>query len=138
MRQMNMSPNLVKQGSYFQPNQRMRQNYKQKELGDPADCFNRRPLARSGSILKSVPRTAIGLLLALSLVGLSACTPGKRITKANVDEVSEGTPKKQAESILDHPTSINNDDSILMNKATYIYRHGTDTVTIVVKHDKVQ
>ncbi|PYL24016.1 MAG: hypothetical protein DMF37_08420 [Verrucomicrobia bacterium] len=82
-----MSPNLVKQGSSFQPNQRMRQNYKQKELGDPADCFNRLPLARSGSILKSVPRIAIAVLLALSLVGLSACSPGKRITKANVDEV---------------------------------------------------
>ena len=135
---MNMSPNLVKQGSSFQPNQRMRQNYKQKELGDPADCFNRLPLARSGSILKSVPRMAIAVLLALSLVGLSACTPGKRITKANVDEVSEGMSKKQVESILGPPTSIKNEDFIIMKKTTYIYRQGKDTVTIVFKDDKVQ
>ena len=135
---MNMSPNLVKQGSSFKPNQRMPQNYKQKELGDPADCFNRLPLARSGSIFKSVPRIAVALLLAVSLVGLSACTPGKRITKANVDEVAEGMSKKQVESILGPPTSINNEDLIIMKKTTYFYRQGKDTVTIVFKDDKVQ
>jgi len=90
------------------------------------------------SILKSVPRMAVGVLLALSLVGLSACSPGKRITKANADEVSEGMSKKQVESILGPPTSINNEDFIIMKKTTYIYRQGKDTVTIVFKDDKVQ
>ena len=89
-------------------------------------------------ILKSVPRMAIAVLLALSLVGLSACTPGKRITKANVDEVSEGMSKKQVESILGPPTSIKNEDFIIMKKTTYFYRQGKDTVTIVFKDDKVQ
>jgi outer membrane protein assembly factor BamE (lipoprotein component of BamABCDE complex) len=90
------------------------------------------------SILKSVPQIAIGVLLVLSLVGLSACTPGKRITKANVDEVSERMSKKQVESILGPPTSINNEDFVIMKKTTYIYRQGKDTVTIVFKDDKVQ
>ena len=90
------------------------------------------------SILKSVPRIAIGVLLALSLVGLSACTPGKRITKANVDEVSEGMSKKQVESILGPPTSIDNQDFVIMKKTTYVYRQSKDMVTIVFKDDKVQ
>jgi len=90
------------------------------------------------SIFKSVPRIAITMLLALNLVGLSACAPGKRITKANVDEVAEGMSKKQVESILGPPTSINNEDFIILKKTTYVYRQGKDTVTIVFKDDKVQ
>ena len=90
------------------------------------------------SIFKSVPRIAVALLLAVSLVGLSACTSGKRITKANVDEVTEGMSKKQVESILGPPTSINNEDFVIMKKTTYVYQQGKDTVTIVFKDDKVQ
>ena len=90
------------------------------------------------SMLKSIPRIAITALLALSLVGLSACTPGKRITKANVDQVSEGMSKKQVESILGPPTSLSNEDFVIMKKTTYLYRQGKDTVTIVFKDDKVQ
>jgi outer membrane protein assembly factor BamE (lipoprotein component of BamABCDE complex) len=87
---------------------------------------------------KSIPRIAIAMLLALVLAGLSTCTPEKRITKANVDEVAEGMSKKQVESILGSPTSINNEDFIIMKKTTYVYRQGKDTVTIVFKDDKVQ
>ena len=90
------------------------------------------------SILKSIPRIAITALLALSLVGLNACTPGKRITKANVDQVSEGMSKKQVESILGPPTSLSTEDFVIMKKTTYVYRQGKDTVTIVFKDDKVQ
>jgi outer membrane protein assembly factor BamE (lipoprotein component of BamABCDE complex) len=85
-----------------------------------------------------MPRIAITALIALSLVGLSACTPGKRITKANVDEVAEGMSKKQVESVLGPPTSISNEDFVIMKKTTYVYRQGKDTVTIVFKDDKVQ
>ncbi len=85
-----------------------------------------------------MPRIAITALLALSLVGLSACIPGKRITKANVDEVAEGMSKKQVESVLGPPTSISNEDFVIMKKTTYVYRQGKDTVTIVFKDDKVQ
>ena len=46
--------------------------------------------------------------------------------------------KKQVESILGPPTSINNEDFVIMKKTTYVYRQGEDTVTIVFKDDKVQ
>src|SRR2546426_5303007 len=88
------------------------------------------------SVLKSVPQIAIGVLLALSLVGLSACTPGKRLTKANVDEVSEGMSKKQVESILGPPTAIDTTDLLVLKKTTYTYKQGRDTVTIVFRDDK--
>jgi len=85
-------------------------------------------------ILKSISRFLLVLVLALAV----SCTPGKRITKANVDEVTEGMSKKQVESILGPPTSINNEDFVIMKKTTYVYRQGKDTVTIVFKDDKVQ
>jgi outer membrane protein assembly factor BamE (lipoprotein component of BamABCDE complex) len=85
-------------------------------------------------ILKSISRLLLLLLLALAV----SCTPGKRITKENVDQVTEGMSKKQVESILGPPTSINNEDFVIMKKATYVYRQGKDTVTIVFKDDKVQ
>ena len=85
-------------------------------------------------IFKSISRFLLLLLLALAV----SCTPGKRITKANVDQVTEGMSKKQVESILGPPTSINNEDFVIMKKTTYVYRQGKDTVTIVFKDDKVQ
>ena len=130
---MNMSPNLVQQGSSFNRNKTMRENYKRKKLGDPTDCFNRLPWARSGSIIQRISR-----LLLVFLVVLCVSCGGKRITKANVDEVAEGMSKKQVESILGPPTSINNEDFIIMKKTTYVYRQGKDSVTIVFKDDKVQ
>jgi len=77
------------------------------------------------------------LLLVTALAFVVSCTPGKRITKANVEEVEEGMSKKQVESILGHPTSITNEDLVIMKKTTYIYRQGNDSVTIVFKDDKV-
>jgi outer membrane protein assembly factor BamE (lipoprotein component of BamABCDE complex) len=86
------------------------------------------------SILQKISR----LLLLLLLVLCVSCPPGKRITKANVDEVAEGMPKKQVESILGPPTSLSTEDFVIMKKTTYVYRQGKDTVTIVFKDDKVQ
>jgi len=77
------------------------------------------------------------LVLVLMLVIGISCV-GKRITKANVDEVAEGMSKKQVGSILGPPTSINNEDFIILKKTTYVYRQGKDSVTIVFKDDKVQ
>jgi len=132
---MNMSPNLVKQGSSFNGDKPMRENYKQKQLAAASCCLNRLPLARSGSILKRISRLLL-LLLLLLLLGIS-CS-GKRITKANVDEVTEGMSKKQVESILGPPTSIDSQDFLIMKKTTYVYRQGKDVVTIIFKDDKVQ
>jgi outer membrane protein assembly factor BamE (lipoprotein component of BamABCDE complex) len=76
------------------------------------------------------------LVLVLVLVLEISCV-GRRITKANVDEVAEGMSKKQVESILGPPTELDNKDFVIMKKTTYIYRQGKDTVTIVFKDDKL-
>jgi len=76
--------------------------------------------------------------LLVLLLALGGCNAGKRITKANVDEVSEGMSKKQVESILGPPTSIDSKDFVVMKKTTYVYRQGKDMVTIVFKDDKLQ
>ena len=85
------------------------------------------------SILQSVSRFALVLLLMLGI----SCS-GKRITKANVDQVTEGMSKKQVESILGPPTSLTTEDFVIMKKTTYVYRQGKDTVTVVFKDDKLQ
>jgi SmpA / OmlA family len=76
------------------------------------------------------------LVLVLVLVLEISCV-GRRITKANVDEVAEGMSKKQVESILGPPTELDNKDFVIMKKTTYVYRQGKDTVTIVFKDDKL-
>ena len=86
------------------------------------------------NMLRSISRFLLVLLLALGV----SCSPGKRITKANVEEVEEGMSKKQVESILGHPTSSPSEDLGIMKKTTYVYRQGKDSVTIVFKEDKVQ
>ena len=129
---MNMSPNLVKQGSSLNRDQAIRENYKQKELSPASSCFSRLPLVRTGSTVRSISRFVLVLLL---VIGVSCV--GRRLTKANVDEVTEGMSKKQVESILGPPTTIDNKDFIVMKKTTYVYRQGQDTVTVVFKDDKV-
>ena len=89
------------------------------------------------AICKVIPRLTATLLVGLMLVTGNSCSE-KRITKANVDEVQEGMSKKQVESILGPPTSIDNKDFIVMKKTTYVYRQGKDNVTVVFKDDKVQ
>ena len=88
--------------------------------------------------LSFVISRASRLLLVAALAFVVSCTPGKRFDKANVDEVEEGMSKKQVESILGHPTSITNEDLVIMKKTTYVYQQGKDSVTIVFKDDKVQ
>jgi len=83
-------------------------------------------------IVRLLSRFALILLLFLSL----SCA-GRRITKANVDEVGEGMSKKQVESILGPPSELDNKDFLILKKTTYVYRQGKDTVTIVFKDDKV-
>ena len=74
---------------------------------------------------------------ALLMCGVAGCV-GNRIRKANVDQVTEGMAKKQVESILGPPTTIDTKDFVVMKKTTYVYTQGKDTVTIVFKEDKVQ
>ncbi|HEX4631599.1 MAG TPA: outer membrane protein assembly factor BamE [Chthoniobacterales bacterium] len=77
---------------------------------------------------------AFAVLLAFTI---SACN-SKTITKANVDEVTDGMSKKQVESILGPPTTIDTKDFVLLKKTTYVYAQGKESVTIVFKDDKVQ
>ena len=83
-------------------------------------------------------RPGLIFLATLAFVIVAACNPGQRITKANVDQVAEGMAKKQVESILGVPTSIDTKDFVVMKKTTYVYTQGQDTVTIVFKEDKVE
>ena len=63
------------------------------------------------NVLRSISRFLLVIVLVLGV----SCTPGKRITKANVEEVEEGMSKKQVESILGHPTSVTNEDPVIMH-----------------------
>jgi outer membrane protein assembly factor BamE (lipoprotein component of BamABCDE complex) len=64
------------------------------------------------------------------LAAITACNSSKRLRKANVDEVAEGMSKKQVESILGPPTTV--------DKTSYLYTQGKEAVTIIFKDDKVQ
>ncbi len=83
-----------------------------------------------------VIRHSAFVICALALA-FSACN-SKTITKANVDEVVDGMSKKQVESILGPPTTIDTKDFVLLKKTTYVYAQGKESVTIVFKDDKVQ
>lgn len=87
--------------------------------------------------MKSTLQTLARLTLVV-LIALSVSCIGKRITKANVDRVTEGMSKKQVESILGQPTSSKTEDPTIMKQMTYIYRQGKEQVTIVFKDEKVQ
>jgi outer membrane protein assembly factor BamE (lipoprotein component of BamABCDE complex) len=82
--------------------------------------------------------TKASITLLAVICCLAAGCNDQRITKANVDEVTEGMSKKQVESILGPPTSIDSKDFVVTKTTTYLYRQGKDTVTIVFKDDKLQ
>ena len=85
--------------------------------------------------MKHARLLAIATLVAFAV---TACHSDKRLRKANVDEVAEGMSKKQVESILGLPTTIENKDFVLMKKTTYVYAQGKESVTVIFKDDKVQ
>ena len=87
-----------------------------------------------------VPRRLVSsfVICVLALIfALAACNSSKRLTKANVDEVAEGMSRKQVESILGLPTTVDSKDAQL-KRTTYVYVQGKESVTIVFKEDKVQ
>jgi len=75
-------------------------------------------------------------LLLVALFAWSACQ-GKRLTRANVDEVSKGMSRKQVESILGPPTSVDSTNLLVTKKVTYVYQQGDESVTIVFFNDEV-
>jgi outer membrane protein assembly factor BamE (lipoprotein component of BamABCDE complex) len=88
-------------------------------------------------MFKMMPKVAATILVGSTLLLVTSCSD-KRITKANVDEVTEGMSKKQVESILGPPTSIDTKDLLIMKTTTYVFRQGKDTVTILFQDDKVR
>lgn len=76
------------------------------------------------------------------LAGALACLfigcPGNRLTKANVNEVVDGMSKKQVESILGPPTSVDTKDFASQKKTVYLYTQGKESVTVVFRDDKMQ
>jgi outer membrane protein assembly factor BamE (lipoprotein component of BamABCDE complex) len=76
-------------------------------------------------------------IVTILAVAVTACN-AKRLTKANVAEVTEGMSKKQVESILGPPTSVDTKDFVVLKKTHYVYDQGKESVTIVFKDDKVQ
>lgn len=82
------------------------------------------------------PRLVIGC--AIIALAIGGCTGGKRIRKANVDEVTEGMSKKQVESILGTPSSIDSKDWVISKKTVYVYQQGKDLVTLVFRDDRLQ
>jgi outer membrane protein assembly factor BamE (lipoprotein component of BamABCDE complex) len=88
--------------------------------------------------LKNFTRILAVALVAVLVVTLSGCNSSKTLTKANVAEVIDGMSKKQVESILGPPTTIDTKDFVLLKKTTYVYTQGKESVTVVFKDDKVQ
>jgi outer membrane protein assembly factor BamE (lipoprotein component of BamABCDE complex) len=89
-------------------------------------------------LLKTAARSLRLVACATILVFAFTACNSKRLTKANVDEVLEGMAKKQVESILGPPTTINSSDFVVLKKTTYVYDQGKESVTIIFKDDKVQ
>ena len=81
-------------------------------------------------------RSRLMIFLLALLLSLSACG-GKRLTKANVDEVTKGMSRKQVESILGPPTSVDGTDLVVTKKVTYTYKQRDELVTIVFFNDTV-
>ncbi len=80
----------------------------------------------------------LAIIVTALACAVTACNSSKRLTKANVDEVTDGMSKKQVESILGSPTTVDTKDFVLLKKTTYVYAQGKESVTIIFKDDKVQ
>ena len=84
------------------------------------------------------PQRVLLLTLTLLLAATLSSCQAKRLTKANVDQVADGMAKKQVESILGMPTTIETKDLVVLKKTTYIYNQGQDSVIVTFREDKVE
>jgi len=99
------------------------------------EARKRMPATASSFAIRALSFRVVVVLLAAVLT-LGGCR-GKRLTKANVDEVTNGMSRKQVESILGPPTSVDSTNLLVAKKVTYTYRQGDETVTIVFFNDQV-
>ena len=79
---------------------------------------------------------AVRVILVLCLLALTGCQ--KHLTKLNVDQVQVGMAKKQVESILGMPNSVDVKEYDIMTKTTYIYTQENGTVTLVFWADRLE
>ncbi len=86
--------------------------------------------------MKKHRRLQLLSLLLATLFVMGACH-GKRLTRANVDQVANGMTRKQVESILGPPTSVDSTNLLVTKKVTYIYQQANESVTIVFFNDEV-
>jgi hypothetical protein len=100
----------------------------------------RPPRVRSFGLRRSsvIRHSSLVICLLAAAFVLAACNSSKTLTKENVNQVAEGMAKKQVESILGPPTTIDSKDFVLLKKTVYIYSQGKESVTVVFKDDKVQ
>ena len=85
-------------------------------------------------MMRLVRAVTCAAIVALCVAGCAE----RHIRKANVDEVTEGMSKKQVESILGPPTSVDSKDWVISKKTIYLYKQGKDSVTLTFKDDKLQ
>src|SRR5689334_7753911 len=78
------------------------------------------PIRHCSPAMKNALRSRLLVLTLGALFALTSCR-GPRLTKANVDQVSPGMSRKQVESILGPPTSIDSTNLLVMKKVTYAY-----------------
>lgn len=79
------------------------------------------------------------IVCVVALVASFAACGRPRLRQANVDEVTAGMARKQVESILGLPDETQSEAlDLAAKKVTYIYKQGTDKVTIVFWDDKVE
>jgi outer membrane protein assembly factor BamE (lipoprotein component of BamABCDE complex) len=90
--------------------------------------------------MKSLTRVLSLLLLAVVLLGFSACNrtvSGSKLTAANYDQVTMGMSKTQVETILGQPTTSETKDMLIFKKTTYRYEDGAKFAMITFKNDEV-
>lgn len=74
----------------------------------------------------------------IALLLLGGCDPHRGLTKANVDQVTLGMPRKQVESILGLPDTNETKEFGRLRMTTYVYNQVNGTITITFKDDKVE
>jgi len=100
------------------------------------EARKRMPATASSFGVRALSFRVVVVVLLAAVLTLGGCR-GKRLTKANVDEVTNGMSRKQVESILGPPTSVDSTNLLVAKKVTYTYRQGDETVTIVFFNDQV-
>jgi SmpA / OmlA family len=100
------------------------------------EARKRMPATASSFAVRALSFRVVVVVLLAAVLTLGGCR-GKRLTKANVDEVTNGMSRKQVESILGPPTSVDSTNLLVAKKVTYTYRQGDETVTIVFFNDQV-